>query len=202
MTSTINLLYLKVIIICTYFSWQMWKFQFVITPSLVLPLIPPSTSFSSIFYILLVFIWKVPISYYVTDWWWWDCQNVTALSTIQPCKLPNIDPAVCASWSLQSCFDFFSFGEKRKLWLASIENYSSIQFSPFPCAPLKEAKNEALIKIWHLSHLIYIEYIQPVDSLPWNIEKKPLQTKTKRHPQIWSAFLFRLDLHKGFINTY
>lgn len=82
-----------------------------LSPSLP-PLSPFHSPFSSVFYLLLIFIWKGPISYYVAAWWWWDCQNVTALSTAQPCKLPTIDPATWASWSVQSCFDFFSSGKE------------------------------------------------------------------------------------------
>lgn len=32
------------------------------------PLSPFHSHFSSVFYLLLVFIWKGPISYYVADW--------------------------------------------------------------------------------------------------------------------------------------
>lgn len=89
-----------------------------VSPSLP-PLSPFHSPSPSVFYLLLIFIWKGPISYFVAAWWWWDCQKVTALSAAQPCKLPAIDPAAWASWSVQSCFDFFSSGKEMNFSASS-----------------------------------------------------------------------------------
>lgn len=57
---------------------------------------------------------------------WLTGSDETALSTAQPCKLPTIDPAACASWSVQSCFDFFSSGKEMNFSASSHHSASAI----------------------------------------------------------------------------
>lgn len=134
------------------------------------PLSPFHSPFSSVFYLLLIFSWKGPISYYVAAWQWWDCQNVTALSPAQPCKLPTIDPATWASWSVQSCFDFFSSGKEMNFSASSCYPASAIP------QPNKGPENQNLVR-WinkaSLSpHLIFFLLCSGCCIASWNVRAK------------------------------